>query len=685
MPSLIGIGQYLLSRNDSGGQPCRGEPEPRDSRADMILQSWRSPLKRARRAARSGKWADAADAYRRHLRRHPRDAAVWVQLGHSLKEAGELPDAAAAYREATRIAPAGEDGWIHLAHLERRLGDRAAAIAALRQALAGQGCGGDGRAAQALVEMGARESLPPALQAQIETGEGHYALSRYAAWRAAQPVSGVTPVPANVLAVIDGRGASAGLVEVTRGTLGGTACLILTDGAAPPADGRWAGEEDAIRGATHLLLVEAGSRITPQAVARLYAAVADTGAGAAYGDHDHWEPAVQGITFGSPCFQPMFDPLWFARAAVRPPCLLVTAAAAGAVATWGALFAARLSLPAAYAHVPLVLASRRAGIALAETGMAAAPRDIGDTPIQVIVQTRDAPELLAACVASLWRTAARPDRLDIVIMDNRSVLPRTAGLLADWAGEGIARVIAHDEPFNWARANNLAAARGDAPLLLFLNNDVEMESDGWDMALRAGLAGGGPAEVGVGALGGLLLYPDRLIQHAGVVFGMGAQGGAVHEGVGHPLEPGGPAARWRHPRLAAAVTGAWLATSRAVFDAVGGFEERLPIAYNDVDFCLRCRAAGRLVVQASHIVAVHRESATRGSVMSSAEHARDQADWAWLRARWGAALDLDPAYNPHWLRISQPFDGLHTPSPEAISRWIAASARPRPWSVAPPA
>ena len=97
------------------------------------------------------------------------------------------------------------------------------------------------------------------------------------------------------------------------------------------------------------------------------------------------------------------------------------------------------------------------------------------------------------------------------------------------------------------------------------------------------------------------------------------------------------------------------------------------------------RAAGRLVVQASHIVALHRESATRGSVMSSAEHARDQADWAWLRAQWGAALDVDPAYNPHWLRVGQPFDGLHAPSPDAVSRWIAASARPRPWSVTPPA
>jgi len=625
---------------------------------------------------------------------------VWLQLAHVLKEQGALPDAAMAYREATRLAPSGEDGWIHLAHLERRLGDREAAILALEQGLADKGT----RAADALVEMGARERLPLVHQTRIETHQGHYALSRYAAWRAAQPLPGTIPsvrpeVQAAPLVVIDARGAAAGLVAVTRGTLGGFACRVLTDAPDPPADVQCVRSGEEISDpAPHFLLIEAGVRIVPGAIAQLCAAIAQTGAGAAYGDHDHWDAdrrnddhsALAGgaIVLRDPCFQPMFDPIWFARAEVRPPCLLVTAAGASTAPDWGMLFATRLSLPVPYAHVPMVLASRPGEAVL---GAAATPQTGAgaDGPIQVIIQTRDAADLLEACVTSLRRTAARPDLLDIVIMDNRSVLPRTAELLADWEGQGIARVIAHDAPFNWARANNLAAhhpaaGRGGAPYLLFLNNDVEMESEGWDMALRDGLEGG-LAGQDVGAMGALLLYPDRLIQHGGVTFGMGAEGDVVHEGVGHATDPGGPSARWRHPRLASAVTGAWLATSRALFEAVGGFEERLPIAYNDIDFCLRVRAAGRLVVQASHIVAVHRESATRGSVMSSAEHARDQADWAWLRARWGAALDLDPAYNPHWLRGGQPFDGLHTPSSDAVSRWIAASAQPRPWSVTPPA
>ena len=595
-----------------------------------------------------------------------------MQLGHGLKEEGDFAGAAAAYREAVRIAPAVADSWIHLAHLER--GDREAAIAALSQAIAVDG--GSTAAIAAMVALGARERLPVAVQQRIEADEGVHALSRYAAWREAQPVAAAVPTP-DVLAVIDGRGAPAERIAVTRATLGDMPCLILGDGPAGTS------ADDAVVAACHILLVEAGTRIAPDAVAKLCAAVAETGAGAAYGDHDHWEGKGGGdIAFRDPCFQPMFDPVWFARAEGRPPCLLLTAPAAAPCGTWGALSAARLALPVAYAHVPSLLASRHGAAVPAEAAPLQA-RPAGEGAIQVIVQTRDAPEMLERCIGALLGTAARSDLLDIVIVDNRSMLPRTATLLARWAGQGIARIMPHDMPFNWALANNLAAndqtgGQGDAPHLLFLNNDVEMETIGWDTALRAGLA-----VDGVGALGALLLYPDGLIQHAGVVFGVGA-GGPLHEGVGQP-PAAGPGDRWRQPRLAAAVTGAWLAVTRTLFNTVGGFEEQLPVGYNDVDFCLRVRAAGQGVMQASHIVAVHHESATRGIAMSTAEQARDEADWAWMRARWGAALDLDPAYDPHWLREGRPFDGLHAPSADAVARWIRASARPHPWAYPPPA
>lgn len=649
----------------------------------MLLLAWRSPLKRARRAARSGRWPAAAAAYRTHLDSHSHDGDAWLQLGHSLKEQGELGAAADAYRHAVRLLPDGDDAPIHLAHVEHRLGRRQEALATLVGAL-GTGGNPSPRIIGELVELGARECLPPAIQVVVEADTGCFARSRYSqyrvAFRAPDPAR-MTELSGDVLAVIDARALpvtdAADLIAATRATIGDTAIVVLTDDqldaaalplALPP----------------FILLARAGTRLEPDAVARLRMAMQATGAPAAYGDHDHWTPAAcgKGVVLSDPCFQPMFDPVWFSRAEVRPPMMLVARSAAADTSDWAALFARRLSLRR-YAHVPLVLASLRTGLS-----------PCGDTPtdspsptlpataraggqIQVVIQTRDAPDMLERCVTSLRTTAERPDQLEIIIVDNRSVLPRTFALLHDWAVQGIARVMPHDETFNWARANNLAAGLGHAQHLLFLNNDVEMDSPGWDIALRDGLA-----DRDVGILGALLLYPDRSIQHAGVVFGMG-DAGAVHEGVGHAVRDGGPGGRWRYPRFASAVTGAWMATSRELFATVGGFEERLPVGYNDIDFCLRCRAADRQVMQASHIVAVHDESATRGKIMTAAEQARDRADWAWMRARWGDAVHSDPAYNPNWARIGRPFDGLAIPGPRMLEHWTELSARERPWRVPP--
>lgn len=650
----------------------------------MLKFLWRGSLKRARNAARSNRWPEAVNAYRDYLNSHPHDGKAWVQLGHSLKEAGRAPEAAEAYRRAVEIVPEMVEIWIHLAHVELRLGHRLAAIDALERALARESAEDQiarSRAVHDLVEMGERERLPLSIQQQIEGSDGCYARSRYAEFLE-DPALLRLRVEAkcrhDVLSVVDARGASLQAVAATCDSLGGGACLILRDDAA-------AFEDIERARARYLLLVLAGTIVEPHTIETLCAAAQATGAAAVYCDHDHWEVANadypasrtpnKAIFRQDPCFQPMFDPIWFRREEVCPPCILVEASVTRGIATWNDLFARRLALSSAYAHVPLILASReksqrRVGPPAA---LPALVRDDVAASIQVIIQTRDAPEMLERCVESLLQKATRPERIDILIVDNRSVLDQTARLLAKWSARGLARVMTHDEPFNWARANNLAAARARTTHLLFLNNDVEMDSAGWDDVLVRELA-----QDDVGAVGALLLYPDRLIQHAGIVFGKG-DGAVVHEGVGQLVEEGGPADRWKHSRLASAVTGAWLGTTRSLFEAVAGFEERLPVAYNDVDFSLRCREAGRLVLQSAEIVAVHRESATRGSVMTRSEHERDQADWAWLRSRWGEALVRDPGFNPNWARTGQPFDGLCAPTEETLARWIADSARKRPW------
>ena len=639
----------------------------------------RSLLKRARRAARSKRWDDAAISYREHLDLHPADGAAWVQLGHCLKEQAELHAASAAYRRATEVEPEQEDGWIHLAHIKRRLENREAAITTLEEGLVSNP-GAAGLVAEMLA-LGVRDRLPIAVQATIEEHEGSYSLMRYGVYRAGRQKEYEKDASAysGILPVIDARDATPEMVLLTRESLAQPDCVILTGGSVSIIGARLIFDEGRIDSlepsVTHLLLIEAGSRVDPGLIQQLYKAMERTGAPIAYCDHDHWELTEVGLVFRDPCFQPMLDPIWFKRAEVRPPCMIIERKVVGPAMRWRDLFSNRMSLPATYVHVPLVLASRWAAAVPSSTPVAASPRSLTEGGIQVIIQTRDEPAMLERCVASLLRTARQPERIDIVVMDNRSVLPETTTLLQAWAEQGIARSIPHDEPFNWARANNVGVRLGQAPYLLFLNNDVEMESLGWDMSLRDYLTEGG-----VGAIGALLLYPNRLIQHGGVVLGMEA-GGPVHEGVGHRSDFGGPCERWKQPRLASAVTGAWLATTRHLFNMVGGFEERLAVAYNDIDFCLRCRAAHYLIVQASDIIAIHRESATRGMELSPAEHAREQSENAWFRARWGRALDLDPAYNPHWVRTGQPFDGFSAPSNTALARWIEASARPLPWAI----
>ncbi|WP_159982102.1 MULTISPECIES: glycosyltransferase [unclassified Novosphingobium] len=647
----------------------------------LLADFWGLPLKRARRAARSQKWAEAATAYARHLRRHPHDAPSWVQSGHSLKELGRLKEAAEAYHRATRENPADEDAWIHAAHLERRLSGLPAAIMVLKQGIDVIGIAGDALI-ETMLGMGGRDLLPLDIQTALETRTGTYALARYGAFLAASERPHCLPAGDEVLAVIDARAASEASIAATCASLGDRACHIVHDGSKRI-------RETLGSTVTCLLLVEAGTRIEHDAVTRLANALDRTGAKVAYGDHDHWtlredSAGKQVPVRHTPCFQPMSDPFWFAHEDVRPPCMIVTRDTALSRDHWDDIFVAPTALPGPCSHVPLVLASRQAGLTPAPAATATTVRlpETEHPSIQVIIQTRDAPSMLDRCVNSLWRTASRPDLLDVLIVNNRSVLPETAALLARWADQGIARTLPHDEDFNWARANNLAVQMGSAPIILFLNNDVEMETPNWDDALRRYLA-----RTDVGIVGAQLLYPDRLIQHGGVIFGMssaaGEPGGPVHEGVGKGLgpPPSGPCDRWSRPRLAAAVTGAVLATTRSLFDAVGGFEERLPVAFNDIDFCLRCRAANLLVVQASDIAAVHRESATRGVTSAPAEQAREHAHWSWLRDRWGGALDLDPAYNPHWVRTGPPFDGISMPTQEALDAWIAASARPQPWSI----
>ncbi len=306
---------------------------------------------------------------------------------------------------------------------------------------------------------------------------------------------------------------------------------------------------------------------------------------------------------------------------------------------------------------------------------------VEDTPVAVIIPTRDNGSDLRACVESLRHKARLPSALQVVVVDNGSRDVETRGIIEGIASQPWAQLVVVDEPFNWSRLNNRAVAAVDRPLLLFCNDDIVMLSEGWDDVLRGLLD-----RAEVGAVGARLLYPDETVQHAGILFGW--RGGTIHDGLYESRWEPGPASRWQVTRTVGAVTGAFLATRRELFLRHGGFDEaRLPVNYSDVDYALRLRAAGLKVLYTPEITASHHESKSRGlDHLDPEKSARQAAERAVMEERWGAAMAVDPSVNPVWHMATLPFRLLSAPSRSRLWAHIERCAAEDPWlpEIAPP-
>ncbi len=271
-------------------------------------------------------------------------------------------------------------------------------------------------------------------------------------------------------------------------------------------------------------------------------------------------------------------------------------------------------------------------------GYAVRPRPADPLPrVALIIPTRDRHDLLATFISTVLERTDYQD-YELIVVDNGSQEPDTLAYLAWLEEQGFARVLRDDGPFNWSRLNNRAAAITDAPILCFLNNDMEVTSEGWLRELAA-LA----ARPDVGVAGATLWFPDGTIQHAGV--GFSAQGAPLHL---FGAAPRGTAPFYlRSLRAHAAVTGACLAVRRDVFDTVGGFDERFPIDFNDVDFCLRVRESlGLPAICSPHAELLHKESASRGRPRAEAERDRTQRDLDCFEGR-----HLETAFTDQWTDV----------------------------------
>jgi glycosyltransferase involved in cell wall biosynthesis len=271
-----------------------------------------------------------------------------------------------------------------------------------------------------------------------------------------------------------------------------------------------------------------------------------------------------------------------------------------------------------------------------------------DPKVSLVILTRDKLELLKPCVDTLLEKTTYKN-YEVIIVDNGSIEEETFQYF-----DGVQRkhpnvkVVRDESPFNFSALNNFGVKYCSGEVLGFLNNDLKFTRGEWleKMVAQA-------VRKEVGAVGARLLFPNNLLQHGGVILGIGGVAGHNHKG--RPKEDPGYFNRAILSQNLSAVTAACILLRRDVFEGVKGFDEELSVAFNDVDFCLRIRDAGFRVVYEPRAELYHYESASRGYENTPEKFARFEREIAKMKGRWQPVLAKDPYYNPNLTNLSEDF------------------------------
>ena len=288
--------------------------------------------------------------------------------------------------------------------------------------------------------------------------------------------------------------------------------------------------------------------------------------------------------------------------------------------------------------------------------------------VSIIIPTRDAFEQLRRCINSILRRTTYPD-YEIIVVDNLTREARACRYLKRLARLANVRVIAYDRTFNYSAINNLAAAKANGEVLCLVNNDTEVITPNWLQDMLGYLH-----QDRVGVVGARLLYPGGEVQHAGIL--LHPRNIAVHAHVGLFKRESGHFGRAILAQDYMAVTGACLMVWKGVYSEVGGLEsQHLPVAFNDVDFCLRVREAGYRVVWTPFAQLYHHEGFSRGTADTAVKKRHFKHERQYMRKRWGDALMSDSFYNPN-LNLDRPDFTLST-KPRLLKPWLSYDAVPK--------
>ena len=260
--------------------------------------------------------------------------------------------------------------------------------------------------------------------------------------------------------------------------------------------------------------------------------------------------------------------------------------------------------------------------------------------VSIIIPNKDHVDDLQRCITSILSQSTY-DNYEIIVVENNSVQDETFAYYEKLKDQPKIRLVKYEGEFNFSKICNFGVEHAGGEYILLLNNDTQVISINWieELLMYA-------QRPDVGAVGAKLYYPDKTIQHAGIVIGLGAHRTAGHSHYKVASTNLGYMGRLCYAQDVSAVTGACLMVKKTLYDALGGLDESFAVALNDVDFCLRLRDMGLWNVWNPYCELYHFESVSRGSDLDGERAARYEKECELFRSRYAKLLEQgDPYYN----------------------------------------
>lgn len=268
--------------------------------------------------------------------------------------------------------------------------------------------------------------------------------------------------------------------------------------------------------------------------------------------------------------------------------------------------------------------------------------------VSIIIPTKNLGNILNQCLTSIFEKTTYPN-YEVIVIDNGSTEAKALEVIEFWQTKEPNRFRCErfDIPFNYSKVNNFGVKKAKGEYLLFLNNDTEVLTPDWIEAMVEQAQ-----RPCIGAVGALLLYPDNTVQHAGVV-SVGAVAGHSHKH--YPADSPGYFNQIQTVNNYSAVTAACLMCRRDIFEEVGGFEEELAVALNDVDLCFKIIEKGYRNIYLPHVKLYHYESKSRGYEDTPEKQARFIKEMKYMQRKWEKIIECDPCYSPNLIKSREDY------------------------------